>query len=174
MSWMNVEIKATCLDIKSIEKLLNDRQADYKGEDHQIDTYFNVEKGRLKLREGNIENALIHYNRSNERKPKMSSVTYYQPNESADLKATLIAALGVKVVVDKRRKIFFIDHVKFHVDQVEGLGTFVEIEAIDQDGTIGQERLRTQCYHYMEVLGIQESDLLAISYSDLLLEQLAS
>ncbi|MFT5647501.1 MAG: adenylate cyclase class 2, partial [Aureispira sp.] len=70
MSWKNVEIKAKCADIKVLEKILLEHQADYKGLDHQIDTYFNVPNGRLKLREGNIENALIHYDRGNQAKPK--------------------------------------------------------------------------------------------------------
>lgn len=170
MSWKNVEIKAKCADIKALEKILLEHQADYKGLDHQIDTYFQVPNGRLKLREGNIENALIHYDRGNQAQPKLSAVTYYQPNESADLKATLTAALGVKVVVDKKRQIFFIDHVKFHLDQVEGLGTFAEIEAIDTDGNLDQATLQKQCYHYMAILNIKEADLLAVSYSDLLLE----
>ena len=170
MSWKNVEIKAKCADIKILEKILLQHQADYKGIDHQIDTYFNVPNGRLKLREGNIENALIHYDRGNQAQPKLSSVTYYKPNESADLKATLTAALGIKVVVDKKRQIFFIDNVKFHLDQVEGLGTFAEIEAIDKDGSIEQATLQKQCYDYMALLNIKETDLLAVSYSDLILE----
>lgn len=170
MSWKNVEIKAKCADIKALEKILHDHQADYKGLDHQIDTYFKVPNGRLKLREGNIENALIHYDRGNQAQPKLSSVTYYKPNESADLKATLTAALGIKVVVDKKRQIFFIDNVKFHLDQVEGLGTFAEIEAIDKDGTLELAALQEQCYAYMAILTIKEADLLAVSYSDLLLE----
>lgn len=170
MSWKNVEIKARSIDIKALQDILKEHQADYKGLDHQIDTYFKVPNGRLKLREGNIENALIHYERGNQAKPKLSSVTYYKPNESANLKATLAAALGVKVVVDKKRQIFFIDNVKFHLDQVEGLGAFVEIEAIDKDGTLEQVFLQEQCYKYMTILNINESDLLAVSYSDLLLE----
>lgn len=173
MSWKNVEIKARCVDTKVLEQILLNHQADYKGEDHQVDTYFNVPNGRLKLREGNIENALIHYNRGNQAAPKLSSVTYYQPNESTDLKATLTAALGIKVVVDKKRQIFFIDTVKFHLDRVEGLGTFVEIEAIDTDGTLGQATLQQQCRQYMDLLKIKQEDLLAVSYSDLLLESLA-
>lgn len=171
MSWKNVEIKARCKDIKALEKILQGHQADYKGLDHQIDTYFKVPNGRLKLREGNIENALIHYDRGNQAQPKLSSINYYQPTKSADLKATLTAALGVKVVVDKKRQIFFMDNVKFHLDKVEGLGTFAEIEAIDKDGTFDQATLQQQCYNYMAILGIKEADLVAVSYSDLLENQ---
>lgn len=171
MNWINVEIKAKCSDLDAVEQILKSLKADYKGEDHQIDTYFNVAHGRLKLREGNIENALIHYNRGNQAEPKTSSITYYKPNVSTDLKKTLSAAVGIKVIVDKRRQIFFVDNVKFHLDRVEGLGTFVEVEAIDVNHSMGEAVLQDQCKHYMEVLGIKKEDLLAVSYSDLLLEQ---
>jgi adenylate cyclase class 2 len=171
MNWLNVEIKASCADIDKIEKLLHELQAEYHGEDHQIDTYFNTPNGRLKLREGNIENALIHYSRGNQSEPKVSDVTYCKPKPNSGLKEVLATSLGIKIIVDKKRKIFFIDNIKFHVDRVLGLGTFVEIEAIGKDKTMTEDKLREQCYEYISLLGIKKSDLLASSYSDLLLEQ---
>lgn len=174
MNWKNVEIKAQCQDLKALEQLLLLEGADYKGLDHQIDTYFNVPNGRLKLREGNIECALIHYHRPNQTAAKRSEIHYYKPadtHNSTDLKLTLGAALGVKVVVDKKRQIFFIDNVKFHLDQVRGLGTFVEIEAIDRAGTLTEAALEEQCLYYQQLLSIQPEDLMAHSYSDMLLEQ---
>ena len=61
MSYLNIEIKARCTDSRFIRDYLLSRGADFKGTDHQTDTYFNVPHGRLKLREGNIENNLIFY-----------------------------------------------------------------------------------------------------------------
>lgn len=171
MNWLNVEIKATSAKNAIIEQILLDQGADYKGEDHQIDTYFNVPNGRLKLRQGTIEHALIHYNRNNQEGPKTSDITYYKPEDSKDLKQALTAALGIKVVVDKRRKIFFIDNVKFHLDRVEDLGAFMEIEAIDKTGTIGLDKLNKQCAEYMNLLGVEKEQLVAVSYSDLLLDK---
>ncbi len=172
MNWKNVEIKAHCKALEPLAALLRAESADYKGLDHQIDTYFNVPNGRLKLREGNIEHALIHYHRNNQAAAKLSDIHYYQPTEKgSDLKATLQAALGIKVVVDKQRHIYFVDNVKFHLDQVQGLGTFVEIEAIDHKGTCSIEQLQAQCTHYQAFLGIAPEDLIACSYSDLLLEK---
>ncbi len=72
------------------------------------------------------------------------------------------------MVVDKQREIYFIQNVKFHLDVVAGLGTFVEIEAIDSDGSIRKEELLQQCHHYMKLFEISETDLLSHSYSDLL------
>jgi len=122
---LNVEIKARCRHPEKIREILEGRQARFVGLDQQVDTYFHVPHGRLKLREGNIENALIHYQRSDQAGPKNSEVQLYRPGPN--LKSILSAALGVKVVVDKRRQIYFIENVKFHLDEVPPLGTFVEI-----------------------------------------------
>ena len=73
MGITNVEIKAKSNRQEEIRKILLDLKADFKGEDHQIDTYFNVNRGRLKLREGNIENNLIHYLRKKKSTPLLNS-----------------------------------------------------------------------------------------------------
>lgn len=171
MAHLNIEIKARCRAPEAIRAVLSNRQAKFVGEDHQIDTYYQVNQGRLKLREGNIENNLIHYNRTNQAGPKRSDVTLYQSTPGSTLKALLKSALGVKVVVDKVRAIYFIENVKFHLDQVKGLGDFVEIEAIDVDGNIGEAKLLEQCRHYMDLFKIKAEDLIEVSYSDMLLAQ---
>jgi len=74
-------------------------------------------------------------------------------------------------VVEKKREIYFIDNIKFHIDTVAGLGEFIEIEAIDEDGSIGKERLQDQCESYLKRFGVSEEDLIANSYSDLLLNR---
>ena len=81
-------------------------------------------------------------------------------------------SLGVLIVVEKQREIYFIDNVKFHIDTVRDLGTFVEIEAIDSDGTIGKEKLLEQCQFFLDLFNISQSDLISVSYSDLLLGKL--
>ncbi len=166
---LNIEIKARCEKQEKIRQILLDRKADFRGTDHQIDTYFEAPKGRLKLRQGSIENNLIHYERADQTGPKASEVHLYACGDSEALKATLTAALEIKVAVDKQREIYFIDNVKFHLDRVEQLGTFVEIEAIDSDGSIGRARLNEQCNYYLNLFGIEEKDLLQNSYSDMLL-----
>lgn len=168
---LNYEFKARTARLDEQEALLQARNPRFVGEDHQVDTYFHVPHGRLKLREGDIENALIHYFRTNTAGAKQSDVLLYEHRPSASLKAILQTALGVKVVVDKRRRIYFIDNVKFHFDRVEGLGTFVEVEAIDRDGTIGLPTLRQQCTQYAALLGVEPGDYMAESYSDLLMDR---
>ena len=169
MSHLNIEIKAKSLELDRIRDLLKSKNADFKGIDHQVDTYFKVNSGRLKLREGNIENHLIYYEREDKSGPKKSLVVLYKYNPDQSLKEILTRSLGVLAVVNKHREIYFIDNVKFHLDNVKGLGYFVEIEAIDEDGSIGSEKLHEQCKYYLRLLNISKEDLLENSYSDLVL-----
>lgn len=170
MSHLNVEIKARTKRATDIKKILETKKARFIGIDHQIDTYFKVPKGRLKLRQGNIEKTLIHYHRPDQAGPKQSKVTLHHPVADESLKEVLEQALDILVIVDKQRAIYFIDNVKFHIDEVKDLGEFVEIEAIDIDGTIGLDHLHDQCEEYMKLLGIEVKDLVDQSYSDLLMK----
>ena len=171
MAHINIEIKAKSNNQDAIREILKSKNADFKGVDHQIDTYFKVNNGRLKLREGKIENHLIYYQRENKGGPKQSDVTLFKSDSTSSLKEILTKALGILVVVDKKREIYFIDNVKFHIDVVEDLGTFVEVEAIDNDGTIGKDRLLEQCQFFLDLFKISQEDLISVSYSDLLLQK---
>jgi predicted adenylyl cyclase CyaB len=167
----NIEIKARCSDQDKVRRILKEEGADFKGLDDQRDTYFRVPYGRLKLREGNIENNLIHYDRPDKEGPKQSNVLLYKSEPGSNLKAILTKALGVLVVVEKKREIYFIGNIKFHIDTVAGLGSFVEIEAIDENGSIGKDHLQKQCELYLQRFGVKNEDLIDRSYSDLLLEK---
>ncbi|MGV8124678.1 MAG: class IV adenylate cyclase [Candidatus Xenobiia bacterium LiM19] len=171
MNVLNIEIKAQSRDVDSVRTILQSKNARFVGEDHQTDTYFNVQKGRLKLREGNIENRLIFYERDDQSDPKESRVTLYNATPGSSLKEILISSLGVRVVVDKKREIYFIDNVKFHIDLVADLGSFVEIEAISENGQIDRDTLLRQCNFYLDLFSISAGDLIHCSYSDLLLDR---
>ncbi|MDA3616838.1 class IV adenylate cyclase [Polluticaenibacter yanchengensis] len=168
---LNVEIKASCPHVDFVKNYLESNNALYKGLDAQTDTYFNVSSGRLKHRRGNIENSLIHYERSNQSGPKDSKVTLTRLEPDNNVDEVLESALGIKVRVVKYRHIYFIDNVKFHIDELPELGNFVEIEAIDTDGTYTQARLLEQCEYYMKVLNISDNLLITNSYSDILLNR---
>lgn len=171
MGHLNVEIKAKSTNHDEIRELLKSKKADFQGTDHQIDTYFRVPKGRLKLREGKIENFLIHYSREDQEGPKQSNVTLFKSEPTSSLKEILTKALDILVVVDKQREIYFINNVKFHIDTVKNLGTFIEIEAIDKERNIGKEKLTEQCNHYLKLFHIDDRALISVSYSDLLLKK---
>ena len=169
MNLKNYEFKAKVHDIDSFENKLLTLNPFFKGIDHQIDTYFNVGQGRLKLREGNIENALINYDRENILGSKESDIILYQHQPDIALKNILVKQLGIKAIVSKKRKIYFINNIKFHFDIVEDLGTFIEVEVIDAEGSFSIEELATQCNKYFDFFELTKQDLIDKSYSDLIL-----
>ena len=126
-------------------------------------------KGRLKLREGNIENNLIYYERNNDTGPKDSHFQLIKIEDAKNLKEVLAKTNGIKTVINKKREIYYIDNVKFHIDEVTNLGSFVEIEAGNMLADFSKEQLKGQCEQYLQLFEIQESDLINISYSDMLL-----
>ena len=170
MPILNIEFKAVTNNLTGLEALLQQRHPVLVGHDHQVDTYFNIQQGRLKLREGNIENALIHYEREDTASAKASHVLLYQHKPDKALKEILVKTLWIKTIVDKQRKIYLIDNVKFHFDTVAGLGTFVEVEAIDKDGTMGKQKLQQQCDEYAALFGIEAKDYCSVSYSDMIFQ----
>jgi adenylate cyclase class 2 len=171
MNIINFEFKAKTTRLQELEELLQQKNPRFIGEDYQTDTYYNVAKGRLKLREGNIENALIYYDRTDTASAKQSNIILYKHNPDEALKDILTTVHGIKIVVAKCRKIYFIENVKFHFDKVEGLGTFIEVEAIDNNRTYAIEDLQNLCNYYASFFEVQQQDYIQNSYSDLLLEK---
>lgn len=179
MSRVSIEIKAKCSDPDAIRKILKSRKAVYKGLDHQIDTYFRVPSGRLKLRQGNIENAIIYYKRADQKGSKRCDAVLFPLNQQGRfsgrepsltvLKKLLCQALGTLVIVDKKREIYFIRNAKFHIDRVKGLGKFVEIEVFGPSQNAA--KLKAQCEFYQRLLGIKKRDLIPNSYSDQFLKK---
>ena len=165
---LNIEIKAKTNHSEFIRDYLETNKAEFRGTDFQADTYFNVPNGRLKLREGNIENNLIYYERQNTPGAKESSFQLVHVSDAKSLKEILTKSLGIKIVVRKKREIYFIRNVKFHIDEVEGLGNFAEIEASDLHTGTSKEELQKQCDFYLSELKIKEEDLVSVSYSDML------
>jgi len=168
MKIKNYEFKARVEDLQKYENRLLTLDPEFRGTDHQTDTYFNVEHGRLKLREGNIENALINYDRDDIAGSKKSDVILYRHAPDAALKEILVRQFGIRVVVRKIRRIYFIGNVKFHFDTVEGLGTFIEVEAIDDRDEFTTDQLKEQCDDYLHFFGLTKEQLVDRSYSDLL------
>lgn len=172
MDLVNVEIKARIGEdhYQLIKDYLDKNHTSFKGLDAQSDYYFNTLQGRLKLRIGDVEQSLIFYDRQEYQDLKTSRIKLYKsvarPQELLD---TLKAAYGIKVEVHKNRLIYFIDHVKFHLDKLSGLGQFCEIEAISADGQFTEDELSGHCTTYMKQLKIDKSMLIKESYSDLLM-----
>ena len=168
MAFINIEIKARTSRADEIRQYLLANGAEHWGNDEQTDTYFQVNDGRLKLREGKIENNLIHYRRKETSGPRHSAVELFKTTQDNGLKSILTKALGIKAIVKKKREIYYIGNVKFHLDTLEGLGSFVEIEACNQFEDLSIERLHEQCRMYMDAFGVTDDDLINQSYSDMI------
>jgi predicted adenylyl cyclase CyaB len=171
MRLLNFEFKARLNDEPRVRAALKSLRARFIGTDHQIDTYFRVPVGRLKVREGRLENALIFYRRSNVRRARQAAVEMMLLPRRNPLRAILARSLGTLAVVDKRREIYFVKNVKIHLDRVRQLGKFLEVEAISRKGDV--KKIRSQARQFQELFGITAKDIVAESYSDLILAKSA-
>ena len=168
-NFFNIEMKARYINPSYVRSVLKRLKADFKGTDHQIDTYFKINNGRLKLRQGKIENNLIFYKRDNKKGPKKADVILYEVKDN-EIKNILEKSLGILCTVDKKREIYYIDNVKFHIDKVKGLGNFIEIES--KSGSRSKSAMLKQVRHYMKLFRIKEMDLVKNSYSDMLMKKI--
>ncbi|KAF5274244.1 hypothetical protein FQR65_LT04361 [Abscondita terminalis] len=166
----NVEIKAK---VQNLAALLNKARLLSKSEGvsiKQCDTFFNVDQGRLKLRKfENGESELIFYERTDGEGPKLSSYEKCSINapETDNLHRVLTRALGNNGIVKKTRHLFMVEQTRVHVDTVEDLGTFVELEVVlDSNQTV--EEGETIAASLMKELGINKDDLLSGAYRDML------
>jgi len=164
---LNFEFKARLNNESRVREALKRLKARYIGTDHQIDTYFRVPSGRLKVREGRLENALIFYRRDNLRRARKSAVELMLLPRRNSLRAILANSLGTLAVVNKRREIYFVKNVKIHLDRVRRLGRFLEVEAISRTGDV--KKTRSQARQFQGIFGITANDIVAESYSDLIL-----
>lgn len=164
----NVELKAKARDFgkqKELAKALGDGSWE---ELLQEDTFFQVPRGRLKLREfGDGYGELIQYERSDTKAPKLSRYIRTVAAEPEALKQALSNALGIRSVVKKRRLVVLVGQTRIHLDEVEGLGQFLELEVVLRPeetlefGTVVAQELAQK-------LEIAQEDLLDQAYADLL------
>ena len=167
----NIEIKARARDFAAMRARAEELADGPVQVIPQEDTFFSVAHGRLKLRERVADPAqLIYYERADEGGPKRSDYQIFETGDPASLKSTLGRALGIRGVVRKTRYLYLIDQTRVHLDDVQGLGQFMELEVVlragqaDADGQAIAEEL-------MAKLGVERSDLLEGAYMDLLEER---
>jgi adenylate cyclase class 2 len=164
----NLERKARHVDLAAAGAAVLRHGAHFHARETQTDTYFRVPRGRLKLREIVGQSAvLISYDRADRVESRLSRYHLVPVLDPAGLKAVLTAALGVRGSVHKQRAIYLWHNVRIHLDEVEGLGTFVEFEAVlshEDDEAMAHARLE----ELGKVLELRAEDYLAPSYVDLL------
>ena len=164
----NVEIKAR---VRRWERLLTLTERICDGPARrldQVDTFFTVPHGRLKLRvqePGSGE--LIHYHRPDAAGPKTSEYHITHTDDPAGLELMLGAALGISGVVKKTRLVYLCGQTRVHLDNVEGLGQFMELEVVMKPGQ-PLEWGEAEARRLMEALELREEDLVEGAYFDLL------
>ena len=162
----NIEIKARYEDAERAEENLNALGAGMAGTFHQKDTYFNVERGRLKLRElGSGEGHLIFYLREDVAGPKRSDYEIAKTEDPEALRAILSKIHGTRVEVEKTRQVWLWENVRIHLDDVKGLGQFVELEAVTEEKGIEESHQRVKTL--MRALEISSEQLVEGSYADI-------
>lgn len=167
----NVEIKARASDFAAQRAKAAELAASPSELLSQEDTFFAAKRGRLKLRrfdEGSGQ--LIYYERSDAPGPSESRYMLLPTREPDSLRDALSKALGVTGVVKKRREVFLVERTRVHLDEVEGLGRFIELEAVlgpDESSADGKRRVD----ELMSALGVDDGDLLDRAYIDLILEE---
>jgi predicted adenylyl cyclase CyaB len=167
----NIEIKARVDDLASIEEKVKPLATSRPDVLRQEDVFFNCPHGRLKMRVLHDDHAeLIHYERPDEPGPTYSKYSICPVPNPILLRRTLRNALGETMVVRKKRQVYLIDQTRIHLDEVDGLGTFVELEVVLKPGQDAQAG-RQIAAGLMHKLGIEESHLVKEAYADLLAQQ---
>ena len=164
----NIEIKAKVRNIEVLRSKIEDLY-NIKAENiFQVDTFFNVEKGRLKLRTfSNTKGELIYYLRNNSAGPKRSDYFIYKTDNPEELKKLLEISLGIRGVVRKKRLLYLVENTRIHLDEVEELGSFLELEVVlnpEQNENEGKQIAKG----FMRKLELDEKDLIDLAYIDLL------
>ncbi len=170
----NIEIKARLHDFDAVRRRTAALAGGMPVVIGQTDTFFHYPNARLKLRafdDGSGE--LIHYRRPDKPGPKESHYEIARVPEAEPLRALLASALGVRSVVRKRRTLYIVGHTRVHLDDVEGLGTFLELEVVLRPGQSVDDG-ESIARDLMTRLGVAARDLVAQAYVDLLEQQPAA
>jgi predicted adenylyl cyclase CyaB len=164
----NVEIKARVPGLDAIREKARSRASSAAEFLEQTDTFFEAPRGRLKVREfADGTGELISYQRSDDRGPKESVYSRYPCQNAKALSKTLSKVLTVRGVVVKRREVIMLGRTRVHLDKVEGLGSFVELEVVLHDDE-SVESGRLEADELLRVLDIPPHALIAEAHIDLL------
>jgi len=162
----NLELKSKYHNLERLRNLVREIGAEHQKTMCQRDTYFAVPKGRLKLRETDGEPAqLIYYEREDKNESKYSNYFISEISNPVAFKRVMIAALGVKIEVTKIRELWMFRNTRIHIDGVDGLGDFVELETVIDKQT--DEEAQEEHQFVKEKLEIDDAELIAVSYGDM-------
>ncbi|WP_197464093.1 CYTH domain-containing protein [Rufibacter sp. DG15C] len=139
-------------------------EAKFVGLDRQVDTYFDTPQGKLKLRQGTIENLITHYERVVENGVERTIVYRYDQHPTEEEMEELRAKHRQIAVVLKNREIYTLANIKIHLDTLPNQQRFIEIEAMDLTNAFTKDELKDQCLAMKSKLGIQDEDLVKTGY----------
>lgn len=161
----NVEIKASIPDLEPIRAKVARLTPVPSQIINQTDTFFVVPRGRLKIREfSNGSGELISYDRADRARPRESVYTRVACQNVRPLLQALSSALQVRGIVAKQRELFLVGRTRVHLDQVESLGSFVEVEVVMEPGEPVEHGHR-EAHDLLRGLDIPERALVAQAYS---------
>ncbi len=164
----NIEIKARARDFSWQKELARKITEAPEVLICQEDTFFNSPKGRLKLRVFSpSQGELIYYERNNVTGPKQSNYSISKTDAPDTLKVLLAGALGIQGTVSKKRLLFMVGQARIHLDDVENLGKFIELEVV-MEANQAVEKCLPIANELMEKMEIREKDLVSLAYIDLL------
>ena len=164
----NIEIKARARDFDKIRRRAEQLSDTPVEVILQEDIFFNTPQGRLKLRVlSEDKGQLIYYTRPDQEGPKRSDYHISLTSDPENLKRVLELAYGIRGIVRKTRYLYLVDQTRLHLDDVEGLGQFMELEVVMRDGQSDAEG-QLIAEGLMAALGVKRSDLLEGAYMDLL------
>ena len=167
----NVEIKAVASDLRTQGERVRTMSHGAPELLEQEDTFFRTRRGRLKLRRlSDKRGELIYYERPDDSGPAESRYMLLPTTEPDALKRALGKALGVRGVVRKRREVLIVNRTRVHLDEVDGLGDYIELEAVLEAGET-RERGERRVGELMAEMGIVDGDLVDRAYIDLLLDE---
>lgn len=169
----NIEIKARLRDLAAAQATAARLGARHLGDDRQVDTYFHVPRGRLKLRRSeSIGEQLIAYVRPDEDGPRRADYELFEAPRGGRARELLLAMFGIDVEVVKTRRLYLLGTTRIHLDSVEGLGDFLEIEAVYPAGEAAAERAAHEIVaRLMGEFGVTAETVVPRSYRELLLER---
>jgi predicted adenylyl cyclase CyaB len=164
----NIEIKACVHDFPGLKRKAEQLSDTTCQVIPQEDTFFNCPHGRLKLRVLTSQHGqLVYYHRQDVTGPKHSEYQIFETDDPAALKVILAEAYGVRGVVSKVRYLYMVGQTRIHLDDVAGLGEFMELEVVLQPGQT-DEQGQAIAEELMSKLGIQQGDLIDSAYMDLI------
>ncbi len=163
----NIEIKAKIRDYERVKRLVEKLCPAPIQSEQQEDTFFNTPKGRLKLRESNIKSSLIYYNRNDSIEPSQSDIALSFTDNPNTLKSVLIKSNGIRGIVKKKRILYKYAQTRIHLDDVEGLGKFIELEVVLRENQTAEDGNKI-ANELMDKFGIQKTDLIDVAYIDLI------